>query len=670
MKHLPFLFGQVAYLACAVCLFAVESTAATDGVRVVSPDGSNEIILTANGDGVRYRVSRRRQKLFKPSQIGPVLTEGDLSKGPIQVLDVDHSTVRETFQIPWGKTKEVTNQCSRSVVTLQSAKIKWEVELRAFDDGVAFRYRILSDAPKTGFTVERETTSFEPTDNPSALFNRLNSFTTSHESLYEQTPVSEIPFGELLDCPLLLVWPEGTAAAITEARVRNFAGMYLTRDVSPRSALTCRLSPMPGHPDVSVTGDKIQSPWRVIMLADHAGDLIESNLLLCLNEPPESDFAWVRPGKTTFHWWYGEFEQDYKLPNERSIFVNRHKQYIDFCADNGIAYHAVSGDGYAWYPQARASYGIPVDDADVRVARPELGLPDILSYASKRDVGIRLWVHWKALSMHLEEAMTNYERWGVKGLMVDFLNRDDQEMIGFVERLLKVAARHKIHIQLHGSSKYSGEQRTFPNLLNREGAFNLENIKWNNRCTPQHNVDVAFTRALAGPVDYHLGGLRCATREQFRPRTFAPVVLGTRCHQLALYLVYENPMPMVVDAPKEYEQAAGFQFLRDVPTTWDETRFVAGEPGDYVVLARRHGKDWYLGGITDWTSRELEIPLNFLSDAMYELTSWIDASNADTQPNELHRKVAEVTRRSQFSVTMSSGGGFVAILRPRDQSAK
>ena len=226
-------------------------------------------------------------------------------------------------------------------------------------------------------------------------------------------------------------------------------------------------------------------------------------------------------------------------------------------------------------------------------------------------------MHWKPLSENLEKAFATYEKWGISGLMVDFMDRDDEQMVEWQEEVLKSAARHKLHIQFHGSYKFSGEQRTYPNLFNREGVLNLEYLKWTNLCTPQHSVDIAYTRLLAGPVDYHLGGFRAVTRDDFKPRDEKPEVMGTRCHQLAMYIVFENPMPMVCDFPEAYEGQPGFDFLVETPTTWDETRFVAGEPGEYVVVARRSGKNWYLGGMTNWTSRKLRLPLEFLGDGVF-----------------------------------------------------
>ncbi len=297
--------------------------------------------------------------------------------------------------------------------------------------------------------------------------------------------------------------------------------------------------------------------------------------------------------------------------------------------------------------------------------RPELELPRILEYARQKGVGIRLWVHWKALDERLEEAFAQYEDWGISGLMVDFLDRDDQEMVNFCERVLESAARHHLHVQFHGSYKPSGEQRTFPHLFNREGVLNLEYLKWSARCTPPHNVGVAFTRLLAGPLDYHLGGFQSVSRREFQWRNENPVVMGTRCHHLAMYVVYENPMPMVCDVPARYADQPGFDFLVEVPTTWDETRFVAGKPGEFVVVARRSGQQWYVGGMTNWTVRELSLDLGFLGGGDYGMKLYRDGSLDEEQPNAIAQEQRQVTAQSAVPISLAPGGGFVTVLRAR-----
>jgi alpha-glucosidase len=655
----------VSCVLISITVFAAQHTtyAAPSTATVRSPNGRNSISLAAaetKAAGLQLVIERDNRVLFTASSIGPILKKIGQLATDSRIVDVKKANVDERFELPWGKTKEVQNQCSTVVAKLSTtSKFTWQIELRAYDDGVAFRYLVSQQGEMNQIDIADEATELMVTGQPAALFDTLTSFTTSHEALYDRKPLGQVPAKKLMDMPVLFVWASGPAAAITEARIWDFAGGYLERPSEKRESVRWRLSPHPRHNDIAVMGKSCESPWRVVLLADTAGKLLESNLLLCLNDPPRDNFSWARPGKTTFHWWYGEFEDDYKLPNESHTYVERHKKYIDFCAQNKIAYHSVSGDGLAWYPQSKTDYGTPKPDADVREPRPEIKLPEIIDYARKRNVGIRLWVHWKPLSEQLEEAFTRYESWGIKGLMVDFLDRDDQQIVEFTHRMLESAARHKLHIQIHGSSKYSGEQRTYPNLFNREGVLNLEYDKWSRLCTPQHAVNVAYTRALAGPVDFHLGGFRSVSRAEFRPRDRAPLVMGTRCHHLALYVVYENPMPMVADAPTSYEGQSGFDFIRDVPTTWDETRFVAGEPGEYIVVARRSGNTWYIAGITNWTKRNIDVPFRFLHSGSYVVKLYVDGSMDESKTNVIKAENRKASPSKSLLVRMAPGGGFV-----------
>jgi alpha-glucosidase len=267
------------------------------------------------------------------------------------------------------------------------------------------------------------------------------------------------------------------------------------------------------------------------------------------------------------------------------------------------------------------------------------------------------------LSEHLEEAFTQYEKWGVQGLMVDFLDRDDQEMVLFAERVLQSAARHHLHIHFHGVWKPTGLQRMYPNLFNHEGVLNLEYLKWSDQCGPEHNLTVPFTRMLAGPMDYHLGGFRSVNRDQFKPQGMKPGVLGTRCHHLAMYVVYENPMPMVCDAPTAYEGQPGFDFIRQVPTSWDETRVLSGQVGDYIVVARRNGSAWYLGAMTDWTARVLDVPLSFLAPGRYQLETWADAVGAE-DPNRLTYEKRTVEAQDKLVLRLNGGGGQAVRIQP------
>ena len=632
---------------------------------VESPNGRVRIVAAVSGNAVTYSVERAGHVLIAASSIEVRLKDlGPIAAGA-RLLGVSDRELDESSALPWGKAASLRNHCHATTMRLESTRgIQWDLELRAYDEGVALRYGFPQQTRLHDVVIEDEDTEFALEGNPGVMLATYDTFTTSHEALYGRRPLSDVPVHKLVETPMLATWPDGSAAAITEARLRGFAGMYLERPDAGRTTLRGRLSPLPGRTDAVVAAAApLWSPWRVVLLADRAGQLIESSLLLALNDPARGDFSWARPGKTTWHWWNGVVEHGTISTPDVNFAI--HKKYIDFCAAHGIAYHSVIGvaDSRPWYVQSGGPGYDPRPDTDILTPRPDLGMPRILEYARRKHVGIRLWVYWKPLSERLEDAFSRYEQWGIKGLMVDFMDRDDERMVEWQEQVLQAAARHRLHVQFHGSYAFSGEQRTYPNLFNREGVLNLEYLKWDDRCTPQHDVDVAYTRALAGPVDYHLGGFRAVARDRFRPREEKPEILGTRAHQLALYVVFENPMPMVADFPEAYEGQAGFDFVEDVPTTWDDTRFVAGQPGEYVVVARRSGTRWYLGGITNWTSRDVELPLDFLGSGTFEADVRTDDRPDGSDPNRINQHTQTVTKTQTLTVTLASGGGVVAVFR-------
>lgn len=654
-------------LLTAVCMAMLEAScvAAALPLQVRSPDGKNLIELTGPGaqtNGLGFKISRGSRPIIDITSFTVRLAEGGELSGAATLENIERSKMDEKFSLPWGKTKEVANRCERATAHLTDRLgTKWEIDLAAYNDGVAFRYRL----PEQGrqFTLTGELGDVRFAGVPTLHYTAWDRFTNDHEAEFHRDPLTGVR-GPLVDLPLLAVWSDGLAAGLTEARIRDFSGLYLTPDADPDSEVFhLRLSSPPGNTNACVIGRTPHaSPWRVVLLGDSAGRLLESNLLLCLNDPPSGDFSWVKPGKTTWHWWNGTLERGPSFVPGMNL--ETHKRYIDFCASNGIAYHAVISDTRPWHVQSEESFS-PHADTDLLTPRPELQLPEIIKYARQRGVGIRLWVHYKALAPRLEEAFQKYEDWGISGLMVDFLDRDDQEVVNFCERALQSAARHKLHLQFHGSYKPSGEQRTYPNLLNREGVLNLEYLKWSKRCTPPHNVEAAYVRQLAGPMDFHTGGFRSISEQAFVARNENPYVLGTRCHNLAMYVVYENPMPMVTDTPEAYAGQKGFDFIVKVPTTWDETRFVIGVTGDFIVMARRHGDTWYVGGMTDWTSRKLAVPLHFLAPGKYKARLYVDGSMNENKPNAIRVEVKTVKPGTSLPISMAPGGGFTAIIAPK-----
>ena len=334
-------------------------------------------------------------------------------------------------------------------------------------------------------------------------------------------------------------------------------------------------------------------------------------------------------------------------------------------ARNGIAYHTVIGyGGTAWYVNDGVSYA-PGEHSDPRRAVPGLDMKQVCDYAGTKGVGVRVWVHWQPLMKHLEETFTQFEKWGLKGMMVDFMDRDDQQMVNMQTEILRRAAAHHLHIQFHGAYKPTGLIRTWPNELTREGTLNYENDKWDNPITPEDDLNVVFTRLLAGSTDYHLGGFHAVTRSEYRAQYTRPLVLGTRSHMLAMYIVLESYLPMVCDYPAAYEGQPGFEFIKVVPSTWDETKVPTAMPGQWAVIARRKGDDWFVGAINGPVARTLRIPLNFLQPGRYEakIFSDSDAPDAAAHPNRLNRITRIVESSDSIEAILADGGGQAILLK-------
>jgi alpha-glucosidase len=293
-----------------------------------------------------------------------------------------------------------------------------------------------------------------------------------------------------------------------------------------------------------------------------------------------------------------------------------------------------------------------------------VNIPEIIAYAKQKDVKVLLWVYWGALDKQMDQALDLYAKWGAAGIKVDFMDRDDQQMVNFYERVVRKAAEHHLVVDFHGAYKPTGLRRTYPNLLTREGVMGMEYSKWSDRVTPEHDVTLPFTRMLAGPMDYTPGCFNNATREQFKPRMIEPMCQGTRAHQLAMYVVYLSPLVMLSDYPESYDNKPGMEFLEKVPTVWDETKVLNGEPAQFVTIARRKGDSWYLGAMTNWDARDLDVPLRFLGDYEYDAQIFADGANADKDATSLAISTRRVKAGDKLTLHLAPGGGAAVIFAP------
>lgn len=636
-------------------------------VHVSSPDNNITFDIRIENHHILYDVSYHKQAVIVSSPLTISFADGIFRA---RNTFAEKAKVRdgvEGYVLITGKTSKVSDPYREATIPLisESTPTRLNLVVRIFNDGLAFRYEFIQVTGTTHLTLTDEKTTFHFAGNPIVTRLPLPDFTGSHEGFYERGPLDELANGQLLDMPALFELPGPVFVAITEAALLDYAGMYLTNESDTLRGI---LSPLPGQTTIKVRASlPHKSPWRVLMISNRVGALIESNILTDLAPPCRvSDTSWIKPGKTTFPWWNGNVTPD-TLNAPGMNFVTA-QYYIDFCARNDIAYHSVVEYGlHQWYTDDGTNFQ-PGPHPDVTQPVPGLDMKAICDYATSVGVGVRVWVHWAALYPKLDAAFALFEAWGLRGMMVDFMDRDDQEMVNIQTEILEKAASHHLHIQFHGAYKPTGLSRTYPNEFSREGTLNYEVNKWDREgLPPDHDIMIPFTRMLAGSTDYHLGGFRAVPRDQYICQYTRPLMLGTRCHMLAMYVVLQNALGMVCDYPAAYEGEPGFDFIRKVPTTWDETRVIAASVGEFIVIARRKGNDWFLGGITNHEGRELHLGLDFLSPGKaYTMTTYTDPVDALDYPNHLMVKTKIVTSTDSHDVALSAaGGGMAAIITTR-----
>ena len=583
-----------------------------------------------------------------------------------RIMLIEQKQVRNAWDTVGGKSSHVLDHYQETLIWVKhppSSSIKYQIALRLYNDAAAFRYVLLKTGDDRTFNVTQEKTWFRFTANHTVWAADYKSFNSSQETEYGQQRLSTIGAGTVHGLPILVQTPQAWAA-ITEANLTDWAGMYVEGVEDVPNTLCTRLAPHSTNPGVCVTGETPRkSPWRVIMLADHPGRFIESNTILNLNEPCAiEDPSWIKPGKCAWDWWWsGSYAPDapFKMgPNQDTM-----KYFIDFASDMGWEYQLVD---WQWYgpPFADEVGGPSHPTSDITTNNPEIDVPALVQYAKAKDVRLFVWAHWKHVDQQMEKAFPLYEKWGIAGVKIDFMDRDDQDMVNFYHRVVKKAAEHHLLINFHGAYKPTGIRRTYPNFMTREGVMGNEYNKWSDRVTPDHCLVLPFTRMIAGPMDFTPGGFRHGDKTSFKIITGpGPMVYGTRAFQLAMLVVYESPLQVLCDTPDAYRQSpAGLDFLQLVPTTWDETRVINGQVGDYITVARRSGKDWYVAAMTDWTARSLKIPLTFLDKGRFAAQIWHD--DDPKRDNLLVKLSRNVTAKDTLNADIRSGGGFVVRLTP------
>ncbi len=664
---LPALSG----LTVILTLFVV-SCGGPGRVVLSSPDENITVsVMTGGGESgneLTYSVMFGETAIIRGGSLG-INFAGSGSFGTnLNITSVKRSSGQETYKMQYGKQMPVQNKYTEMTLSLtDESRRTMDLVFRAYDDGVAFRYLIPRQDMSNDITIAGERTTFRFDSDYTYWGMHVPNYATSYEYNYTNTSLSQFEADSLAVLPFLVKVSDTAWAGVTEAALVDYAGMYVRGDDDDPYNLASQLSPLPDKPEIAVKATAPhKTPWRVIMLGDHPGRLIESNIIVNLNPPPTMNMSWVKPGKTAWDWWSGQIVEG--MGFEGAMDNRTMKYYIDFAAETGLEYMLIDA---GWYQNNGADWRDyeklrdPVNDITKPI--PEIDPPGLVKYANERGVDIILWIHWIPTMRQMDEAFPLYESWGVKGVKIDFMDRDDQEMVNMYHRMVKKAAEHHLVINFHGAYKPTGIRRTWPNLITREGVLGLEFVKFESymrASSPGHDCTIPFTRMLAGPMDFTQGGFTNATKEQFVSRNRRPMTKGTRCHQLALYVIFESPLQMLPDHPANYRGKPGIEFLKAVPTTWDDTNVLNGAVGDFVTIARKNGEEWYLGSITDWTPRKLDVSLDFLGSGTWTAEIWADGSDSDINAESVAMKTVTVTADRTLTIDMGPGGGFAARFYP------
>lgn len=623
---------------------------------IKSPDGKLETIISIDKE-IKYRVNFRGKSVLTNSEISLKLDNGLILGKNASLRKAQKQSVSEIIKpVVKQKSKEVFNNYNQLILKFRN---NYSLEFRVFDDGVAFRWETHI---KEEIIVNSEDVNYNFTENHKVWFPEEESVYSHQERTYKFVSLEEITSERFCSTPALVDGGKSLKVLISEADLDDYPGMFL-KGSKDSNSLKGMFAGFPletkqtSDRDVKVlkhanylakTKGTRTFPWRLMVITDEDAGLVESQMVYKLAKPNRiADTTWIKPGKVAWDWWNAN--NIYGVDFEAGVNTQTYKYYIDFSAKFGLDY-IILDEG--WYH---------LDD--VLKIKEEVDVKEIIRYGKTKNVGVILWVTWKGLDDKLDEALKTYSEWGAKGIKVDFMQRDDQWMVNYYRRVAEKAAEYKLLVDFHGSYKPTGLRRTFPNVITREGVKGLENSKWADTANPEQNTLLPFIRMVAGPLDYTPGAMENATKENFRAIFTEPMSSGTRCHQLGLYVIFESPLQMLADSPSNYmKEPECMEFISAVPSVWDETRVLQAKVGDYIAIARRLGKTWYVGAITNWDAREMELNLDFLDPGYSKMKVWKDGKNADKYAADYTVEELDVPKDSIIKIKLSPGGGWVAII--------
>ncbi len=649
----------------SLCLFALGTFAQNQVLK--SPDGKLQVKIEI-ADKISFSVAHEQTEVVAASPISLTLGDGTVLGQNPKLKNKKLLSVNQTISTPIYKKSEIADVYNELILNFRG---NYSVIFRAYNQGIAYRFTtafkddilVKNEEVSLNFSQDNQTiVPYVRKENPKTFEEQ---FFNSFENTYSHLKLSGLDQNRLMFLPVVVGLNDGKKLCFTEADLESYPGLYLNK--GENTSLKGVFAPYPkqikqgGHNMLQglvteredyiakVSGSR-NFPWRVFAVSASDKELLDNDLVYQLASPSRvSDISWIKPGKVAWDWWndWNLYGVDFRA----GINNETYKYYIDFASKHGIEY-VILDEGWAVNKQA-----------DLFQIIPEIDIRELVDYGKARNVGIILWAGYWAVDRDMEKVCKTYSEMGVKGFKVDFMDRDDQAMVDFYYRCAETAARYKLMVDYHGAYKPTGLHRTYPNVINFEGVHGLEQLKWSPAEVDMVGYDVTmpYIRMLAGPMDYTQGAMRNATRSNYRPVNSEPMSQGTRCRQLAEYVVFESPFNMLCDNPSNYmREQECTKFIAEIPTIWDQTVSLDGKIGEYIAIARQKDGVWYVGGLTNWNRRDLTVDLSFLGEGNYQIELFKDGINADRAARDYKQEIVPVPANKKLTVTMMPGGGFAA----------
>jgi len=625
---------------------------------LISPDSKLSAEIEIN-QAITIKMANGTETILNLSGLEMVTSQK--TTGGWQVKKASRRTANEDHKpLIRVKSQSYKNSYNELDLIFKSNKA---LTFRLFNEGLAYRF---STSSKDSLTVYKENLNIQFQESDSVRFQSEKSFSSAYESPYEHKKLNEIEAGQLINFPILIEKQNKTFVMITESDLYDYPGMWgkgtgksefnITNPPYPRT-LKNRGNPS-GDGQAGQVEDYIAKvagtrtfPWRIFAFTDNEEGLIANNLVYLLASPSEmKDVSWIKPGVVMFDWWAKN--NIYSVDFKAGVNTETAKYFIDFCAKNNFRYFLFD-DG--WSPRGNILHEVP-----------GLNMAEVTAYAKSKGVDVMLWVMWSTLQKQMHEAMDQFEKWGIKGIKMDFMNRDDQQMVQFYEQMVSKAAEKKMVVDLHGAYKPSGLSRKYPNLLTREALLEFEQSGVAQTDNTEHHNILPYIRMFTGPMDYIPATMRNSTRRGFKPVADYPMGQGTRAHAMALFVILSSPLTMLPDSPTEYnKEKPCLDFLSKIPVEWDESKLLTGKISMYTVLARRAGTTWFVGAITNKDERTLEISTDFLAKGKYDIEIIADGVNANTAANDYKLTIHEFNAGEKLTIAMAKGGGWLARITPK-----